>query len=42
VGVQGDVEEHVLATKRAMRNLGVEGEVIATRKRGGGKCQASD
>ncbi len=34
VGVQGDVEEHVFATKRAMRNLGVEGEVIATRKRG--------
>jgi len=34
VGVQGDVEEHVLATRRALRKLGIEGEVRATRKRG--------
>ncbi len=34
VGVQGDVEEHVLATKKAMRNLGIEGEVVATRRKG--------
>ncbi len=34
VGVQGDVEEHVIAAKRALKNLGIEGEVIATRRRG--------
>lgn len=34
VGVQGDVEEHVLATREAMKNLGISGEVIATRKSG--------
>ncbi|HDM60381.1 MAG TPA: pyridoxal 5'-phosphate synthase glutaminase subunit PdxT [Archaeoglobus veneficus] len=34
VGVQGDVEEHVLATKAAMKKLGIDGEVIATRKSG--------
>lgn len=33
VGVQGDVEEHVEITERAMERLGIEGEVIATRKR---------
>jgi len=34
VGVQGDVEEHVIATKKALKNLGIEGEVVATRKAG--------
>lgn len=34
IGVQGDVEEHVLATKKAMKNLGIQGNVIATRKKG--------
>ncbi len=34
VGVQGDVEEHVTATKMAMKKLGVEGEVVATRRPG--------
>ncbi len=34
VGVQGDVEEHVMAMKRALRNLGIDGEVTATRKYG--------
>ncbi len=34
VGVQGDVEEHVLATKKALRKLGIDGEVVATRRRG--------
>jgi len=34
VGVQGDVEEHVIATKRAMKKLNIEGEVIPTRKHG--------
>jgi len=34
VGVQGDVEEHVLATKRAMKKLGIDGEVVATRRGG--------
>ncbi|AAB90721.1 MULTISPECIES: pyridoxal 5'-phosphate synthase glutaminase subunit PdxT [Archaeoglobus] len=34
VGVQGDVEEHVLATKRALKRLGIDGEVVATRRRG--------
>ena len=34
VGVQGDVEEHVLTLKKALRNLGVKGEVVATRRSG--------
>jgi len=34
VGVQGDVEEHVSATRRAMRALGIDGDVIAVRRRG--------
>uniref|UniRef100_A0A7J2TKN3 Pyridoxal 5'-phosphate synthase subunit PdxT n=1 Tax=Archaeoglobus fulgidus TaxID=2234 RepID=A0A7J2TKN3_ARCFL len=34
VGVQGDVEEHVIATRNAMEKLGISGEVIATRKAG--------
>lgn len=34
VGVQGDVEEHVIAAKRALKNLKIDGEVIATRKAG--------
>lgn len=34
VGVQGDVEEHVLITKKALKNLGIAGEVVATRKAG--------
>jgi len=34
VGVQGDVEEHVVAAKLAMEKLGMEGEVVATRKPG--------
>ena len=34
VGVQGDVEEHVLATKRALKNLKIDGEVVATRRKG--------
>lgn len=34
VGVQGAVEEHVTITKKAMRKLGIEGEVVATRKKG--------
>ncbi len=34
VGVQGDVEEHIFATRKAMENLGISGEVIATRKAG--------
>ncbi len=34
VGVQGAVEEHVIATKNAMRKLGIDGEVVATRKHG--------
>ena len=34
VGVQGDVEEHVIAAKLAMNKLGLEGEVVATRKPG--------
>jgi len=32
IGVQGAVEEHVIATKNAMRKLGIDGEVVATRK----------
>jgi 5'-phosphate synthase pdxT subunit len=34
VGVQGDVEEHVLAAKKALKRLGIDGEVVATRRRG--------
>ncbi len=34
VGVQGDVEEHVIAAKRALKRMGIEGEVVATRKHG--------
>ncbi len=34
VGVQGAVEEHVIATKKAMKNLGIDGEVVATRRHG--------
>ena len=34
VGVQGDVEEHVIAAKRALKKLGIEGDVVATRKHG--------
>jgi 5'-phosphate synthase pdxT subunit len=34
VGVQGDVEEHVIATKKALKKLGINGEVLATRKAG--------
>ncbi|MEM4156461.1 MAG: pyridoxal 5'-phosphate synthase glutaminase subunit PdxT [Archaeoglobaceae archaeon] len=34
IGVQGDVEEHILATKNALRNLQIEGEVVAIRKTG--------
>ncbi|MET1125013.1 MAG: pyridoxal 5'-phosphate synthase glutaminase subunit PdxT [Archaeoglobaceae archaeon] len=34
VGVQGDVEEHVVATKKAMEKLGIDGKVVATRRRG--------
>ncbi len=34
VGVQGAVEEHVVATKRAMQKLGIDGEVLAVRRKG--------
>ncbi len=34
VGVQGDVEEHVVAVKKAMKKLGIDGEVKATRRAG--------
>ncbi len=34
VGVQGDVEEHVIAAKKALKNLGIDGEVVATRRYG--------
>ncbi|WP_456478816.1 pyridoxal 5'-phosphate synthase glutaminase subunit PdxT [Geoglobus ahangari] len=34
VGVQGDVEEHVEITRKAMERLGLDGEVVATRKSG--------
>ncbi len=34
VGVQGDVEEHVIAAKRALKKLGIDGEVVATRRHG--------
>ncbi len=34
VGVQGDVEEHVLSAKKALEKLGIRGEAVATRKAG--------
>ncbi len=34
VGVQGDVEEHVVITRKALENLGIDGEVQAVRKSG--------
>jgi len=34
VGVQGDVEEHVLSLKKAFERAGVKGEAVATRKKG--------
>ncbi|MCX8172639.1 MAG: pyridoxal 5'-phosphate synthase glutaminase subunit PdxT [Archaeoglobaceae archaeon] len=34
IGVQGDVEEHVIAVKKAMRNLGIAGEVSSVRRPG--------
>ena len=34
VGVQGDVEEHVLALRTALKNLKIDGEVVATRRKG--------
>ncbi len=34
VGVQGAVEEHVAITKLAMKKLGIDGEVVATRRKG--------
>jgi 5'-phosphate synthase pdxT subunit len=34
VGVQGDVEEHVLSVRRAFEELGIEGKAVATRKSG--------
>ena len=34
VGVQGDVEEHVISAKRALERLGIKGEAVATRKSG--------
>ncbi len=34
VGVQGDVEEHVIATELAMKKLGIDGEVVTTKKPG--------
>ncbi|MEM2727175.1 MAG: pyridoxal 5'-phosphate synthase glutaminase subunit PdxT [Archaeoglobaceae archaeon] len=34
IGVQGDVEEHIIATRNAMKNLGINGEVLAVRKPG--------
>jgi|Deesub1362A_J573_1020465.scaffolds.fasta_scaffold00036_137 5'-phosphate synthase pdxT subunit len=34
VGVQGDVEEHIIATKKAMDAEGLKGEVIPVRKQG--------
>ncbi|MBP1912571.1 pyridoxal 5'-phosphate synthase glutaminase subunit PdxT [Thermococcus stetteri] len=32
IGLQGDVEEHITAARRALENLGVSGEVIWLRK----------
>jgi len=34
VGVQGDVEEHILSAKKALKRLQIDGEVLATRKSG--------
>ncbi|MCS7145063.1 MAG: pyridoxal 5'-phosphate synthase glutaminase subunit PdxT, partial [Archaeoglobaceae archaeon] len=34
IGVQGDVEEHVLAVRKAMKNLKIEGEVLKVRRAG--------
>jgi 5'-phosphate synthase pdxT subunit len=34
VGVQGAVEEHVIITRLAMKKLGIDGEVVATRRKG--------
>ncbi|MDK2795999.1 MAG: pyridoxal 5-phosphate synthase pdxT subunit [Archaeoglobaceae archaeon] len=34
VGVQGDVEEHIVATEKSMKNLGIQGEVLAVREPG--------
>lgn len=34
VGVQGDVEEHVITAKLALKRLGIDGEVTATRRAG--------
>jgi len=34
VGVQGDVEEHVITAKLALKRLGLDGEVTATRRAG--------
>ncbi len=34
IGVQGDVEEHIIATRNAMENLGIHGEVVPVRKPG--------
>jgi len=33
IGLQGDVSEHIDATKRALKNLGVSGEVIWLRRK---------
>lgn len=34
IGVQGDVEEHVIAVKKTLKKLGIDGEVVATRRAG--------
>ncbi len=34
IGVQGDVEEHVITARLALKNIGIEGEVTATRRAG--------
>ena len=34
VGVQGDVEEHISITEKALSNLGIDGEVLTVRKPG--------
>ncbi len=34
IGVQGAIEEHVVATKKALKRLGIDGEVVATRRHG--------
>ncbi|MCD6448789.1 MAG: Type 1 glutamine amidotransferase-like domain-containing protein, partial [Thermoplasmata archaeon] len=33
IAAQGDVEEHVLATRKAMEKMGMEGEAFATIKK---------